>query len=77
AAARAGAAVCSLEPLPDLAQPAPMARAERARIEGDGPDPADVREWARAQGLEVGQRGRLKGWIVAAYLAREAADHDG
>lgn len=77
AASRAGATVCFLESLPDLAQPAPAAAAERTRMEGDGPDPAHVREWAKAQGIEVGERGRIKGWIVEAYLARDAADLDG
>ena len=32
-------------------------------------DPAEVREWARSQGIEVGSRGRIHEGIVRAYRA--------
>lgn len=31
-------------------------------------DPQRIREWARAQGLEVGDRGRIRAEIVEAYM---------
>ncbi|TNM64217.1 hypothetical protein FHN55_14650 [Streptomyces sp. NP160] len=34
------------------------------------PAPADVRAWARSQGLDVSDRGRLSHALVQAYLAR-------
>ncbi|WP_331766807.1 Lsr2 family protein [Embleya sp. NBC_00896] len=36
---------------------------------GQGPDPVKVREWAKAQGLEVNARGRVPGDLVAKYQA--------
>ncbi len=36
---------------------------------GDGPSTADVREWARAQGLPVSTRGRVPAELHAAFEA--------
>lgn len=33
------------------------------------PDPKAVREWARAEGLKVGDRGRISTEVVDAYRA--------
>lgn len=71
-----GAHVVTLEPLPDQSVQDVAAAAEpRGHADGD-PDPAAVRAWARAQNLDVGERGRIKGWIVQAYLARDTPDLD-
>jgi len=42
---------------------------ERAVTGGDGPSTADVRDWARAQGMEVGVRGRVPDELREAYAA--------
>lgn len=49
-------------PAPDVPVPAPAPA---------GPNPADVRGWARANGLKVGVRGRLQKELVDAYLAAQ------
>lgn len=49
----------------DYLQPATEAR----RTEAGGPDAAEIRRWARANGHEVGSRGRLDSTVVAAYRA--------
>lgn len=36
---------------------------------GDGPSTAEVREWARAQGLQVSSRGRVPAELHAAFEA--------
>ncbi|MFE3203801.1 histone-like nucleoid-structuring protein Lsr2 [Embleya sp. NPDC055664] len=43
--------------------------AVKAHKTGDGPDPVKVREWAKAQGIEINARGRVPGDIVAKYQA--------
>ena len=43
-------------------------RATRARV-SDGPSTAEVREWARAQGIPVNTRGRVPADLHAAYEA--------
>ncbi|WP_043466531.1 Lsr2 family protein [Kitasatospora sp. MBT66] len=48
-------------------QQQPRKRAAATPVRSSGPDPAKVREWARAQGLEVNERGRLSSGIVEAY----------
>jgi len=50
------------------ARPARAGRA-RAANSSDGPSAADVREWARAQGMEVSARGRVPAELHAAYAA--------
>jgi DNA polymerase-3 subunit epsilon len=40
------------------------------RTEGTGIDTVEIRRWARANGHEVGSRGRLDSAVVAAYTAR-------
>lgn len=36
---------------------------------GNGPTTAEVREWARSQGMPIGDRGRLPAELRAAYVA--------
>lgn len=38
----------------------------------DGPDKKAVREWAKANGHEVSDRGRIPGSVIEAYLAASA-----
>lgn len=40
-----------------------------ARGRSGGPAPSDIREWARANGYEVSDRGRVAAEIKAAYQA--------
>lgn len=62
AARRAGAAVVELDGRAELASSAPA----------DPVDPASIRSWARARGLEVSARGRIPNDVVAAYRASQA-----
>jgi hypothetical protein len=39
------------------------------RGRSSGPAPADIREWARANGYDVSDRGRVSAEIKAAYEA--------
>lgn len=41
----------------------------RAPSRGSGDSPAVVRQWARANGYEVNERGRIPAGLVAAYRA--------
>ena len=41
----------------------------RATLGGDGPSAAEVREWARAQGMQVSARGRVPAELHDAYAA--------
>ena len=52
---------------------APAARAQRASRPAAAPrgeSQAEIREWARAQGYAVGDRGRIPGEVRAAYEAQ-------
>lgn len=40
----------------------------------DGPSPSDVREWARKQGIEVSDRGRVPSDLVAKFNAANGAE---
>ena len=53
------------------ARPARGGRGGRARPAGggDGPSAAEVREWARAQGMQVSARGRVPAELHEAYAA--------
>ena len=53
------------------ARPGRAARGGRARAVsgGDGPSAAEVREWARAQGMQVSARGRVPAELHEAYAA--------
>ena len=42
-----------------------------------GPRAADVRRWAREQGIEVSARGKVSPEVVAAYEAAQEADDGG
>lgn len=54
--------------------PTPTPSAPRAsRRNGKDYDPAKVREWARSQGIQVSDRGRLDRGIIAAYKAGHAS----
>ncbi len=41
----------------------------RAGVKGDGPSPGELREWARANGYQVSERGRISEQIREAYAA--------
>jgi hypothetical protein len=43
----------------------------RAAANGAGPRPADVRAWAKSQGIEVKDRGRVPDELVAQYRAAQ------
>ncbi len=46
---------------------AASSRSRRRASSGDGPSTAEVREWARAQGLPVSARGRVPAELHAAF----------
>lgn len=51
-------------------------RASRGSTRGvaaDGPRPSDVREWAKSQGLEVSDRGRVASELVVKFKAATAS----
>lgn len=43
--------------------------ARRAGVRGDGPSPGELREWARNNGYQVSERGRISEQIREAYAA--------
>lgn len=43
--------------------------ARRNAAKGDGPTPGELREWARANGYQVSERGRISEQIREAYAA--------
>ncbi len=49
--------------------PGRASRGSRRRATNDGPSSSDVREWARAQGMEVSTRGRVSAELHAAYAS--------
>ena len=50
----------------------PASRAARAKAADAGPNTAEVREWAKKQGIEVPDRGRLSGSLVLQFQAATA-----
>jgi hypothetical protein len=52
--------------------PAGRARSARAASTSRGESQAEIREWARAQGYAVGDRGRIPGEVRDAYEAAQA-----
>lgn len=44
------------------------AASRRVRVTDDGPDPGAVRAWAKEHDIEVSERGRIKGSVVAQFL---------
>lgn len=64
----------AMEVWSSFARPASRGRGNRSARPGrrtagsdGGPAPAEVREWARAQGLSVSARGRVPAELLAAY----------
>ncbi|MFJ7205654.1 histone-like nucleoid-structuring protein Lsr2 [Streptomyces sp. NPDC098789] len=48
--------------------PAPKVTAAVSKKKaGSGPETADVRTWAKSEGVSVPDRGRLKDWLYEAY----------
>jgi len=47
----------------------PARRSSRGRRSTDGIDSHKVREWARAQGIDIKERGRVPGEIIDKYKA--------
>lgn len=41
----------------------------RATAQGSSPTSSEVREWAKAQGLSVNERGRVQASVMADYVA--------
>jgi hypothetical protein len=44
-------------------------RSNSRRAANDAPNPTDVREWAKSQGMEVKDRGRVPGDLVVKFQA--------
>ncbi|MEI2711944.1 MAG: Lsr2 family protein [Nocardioides sp.] len=44
-------------------------RARRTTTAGTGPNPRQVRDWARSNGIEVSDRGRVSADVIAAFEA--------
>lgn len=63
----------ALEPYTNAARRVKRTRAGRPTNSSSnrrpGPDPADVRAWARDQGHQVSERGRVSKEILEAYVA--------
>lgn len=51
----------------------PARRPARTRNTANGADPGKIREWAKENGFEVNDRGRVPGDIVAKYEAAVGA----
>ena len=47
-------------------------RSGRRTADVNGPDPTAVREWAKSQGIEVKDRGRVSAELVAKFKAAKA-----
>lgn len=66
----------ALTPFVDAARPATSSRStgkvDRPARAGNGLDLAAVREWARANGFTVNDRGRLPGAVIDAYSAADS-----
>jgi hypothetical protein len=48
-------------------------RSRGRRGKGDGPQPSEVREWAKSQGIEVRDRGRVPAELVVKFKAATEA----
>jgi hypothetical protein len=62
----------AMQPFLDAARPAPgtaVRQSRRSSAKALGESPAQIREWARENGYEVNERGRIPANIVAAYRA--------
>ena len=70
-AAELGAQVVYLDPRPEPGIESSSNPSQSAEFR---PDPATVRGWARAQGIEVSERGRIAKELVAAFLASQAEE---
>ncbi len=46
-------------------------RTRRGGSASSGPDPADVRAWAKSKGLEVSERGRIPAAVLEQYAAAQ------
>ena len=44
-------------------------RSRAKAVGGDGPSPAEVREWAKSQGIAVNERGRISADLQAKFQA--------
>lgn len=59
-----------LQPFVEAARPVAKAKApKRSGGRSGGESPAVVRQWARANGYEVNERGRIPANVIAAYNA--------
>jgi len=56
-------------PLGKVYRATPQRPAARRRASADGPSTADMREWAKKNGHEVSDRGRLNQEVIDAYLS--------
>ncbi len=60
----------AVEPFLAAARPAaarPVRQSRRSSSQTPAESPAQIREWARANGYEVNERGRIPASVVAAY----------
>lgn len=66
-----------IEPYRNVARKVSYSRPSRPSrpraVKRTGPDTTEIREWAKAQGLKVSDRGRIPAEVVAKYLARNDA----
>lgn len=58
-----------LAPYVGVARRSSSRQARRASKRSGGPSASDVREWARANGFQVSERGRVSGEVRTAYDA--------
>ncbi|HTJ72421.1 MAG TPA: Lsr2 family protein [Actinospica sp.] len=56
-------------PLGKVYRAAPQRPTARRRAAAEGPSTAEMREWAKKNGHEVSDRGRLQQEVIDAYLA--------
>ena len=57
----------------DVARKVRATRSTRtgARSNGGGPNPKDIREWAKSEGIEVSDRGRVPADVTRQYQAAQ------
>ena len=60
----------ALQPFVAVARPAVVTKqARRTPGRGSGESAAQVRDWARSQGLQINERGRIPATVLSAYRA--------
>lgn len=65
------ALVVALKPYIDAARTPTTTTKQRKKTNGSGPDPAQVRAWAAANGITVATRGRIPASVIDQYTAAQ------